>query len=379
MRVGVNLLVLTDQPPGGTGYHAVSLFEALIAAESSGLTSATITGFAEEAALRHFSEEARSRLVILPPSRGWRRVANELVRLPFAANRAGIDAMVNPAFFGAPWGGRRRALIIHDLYFRSVPRLVPWRRRMLLKTVVPLLGLRSEVIFSVSRATKAEVCRFYPRLGAKVRVLHNGLRPLLPANGRSFRRPIDKPYLLMVGHLTANKSPDVAIRAVRALERMGRDLTLVHIGDDGGRLGALAAEAGVSGSVLALGRQPDDLLAAHYAHCEALLIPSIREGFGLPLIEAQAHGAPVIASTCDALVEVGGDSALYFPIGSVERCVEAILTVLDDPAKREELIERGRANAALFRWDRTAEKLLDALGATPPSQSQRANRLISDA
>ncbi len=376
VRIGVNLLVLTDRPPGGTGYHAISLFEALVEAEQDGTTRAQILGFAAGAAAQHFSPAARERLVMLPPGRGWRRALNEWVRLPLAARRAGITWMINPAFFGAPWGSPKRALIIHDLYFRSVPHLVPSRRRVLLRAVMPLLGARSDIIFTVSNATRTELARFYPGLAKRTLLLPSGNRALLspgdqrterddrPAPPRSAYLPaqVRQPYLLMVGHLTANKSPQTVVAAMAALNQVGRDLTLVHVGDDAGRLGPLGTEMCGPGDIVALGPQPDRVLAACYEHCTALVIPSIREGFGLPLIEAQAHGAPVIASSCDALMEVGGDAALYFPVGSVTACAEAISLVLDNAVTRDRLIERGYANAARFRWDRTARLLLEHIG-----------------
>ncbi len=360
-RIGVNLLVLTERPPGGTGHHAVSLFEALVEAELAQATSARLTGFAVEAAAPYFSAQARSRLVLLPSGRGLERIVNELLRLPLAARRYGIDLMVNPAFFGAPWGSPSRALIIHDVYFRSVPHLVPWRRRMLLRAVVPLLGRRSDAIFTVSQSTRSELARFYPQLGSRAEVLHSGNRLLSGPGADLSQSPVDRPYLLMVGHLTANKAPETVISALAILKREGRSLALVHVGDDGGRLPPLAAEAGVAADVVTLGRQPDHVLAACYEHCEALVIPSVREGFGLPLIEAQALGAPVIASSCEALVEVGSNSALYFPVHSPEGCAKAILTLLADPERRRELVERGYVNCARFRWDKTAQRLLEAL------------------
>lgn len=369
VRVGVNLLVLTDRPPGGTGHHAISLFEALIAAELEGGTKARFSGFAIEAAARHFSPEARSRLVLLPSGSGWRRALNELVRLPLAARKLGVDRVINPAFLGAPWGSARRAMIIHDLYFRSDPRLVPWRRRALLRIVVPLLGRRSDTIFAISHATRSELQRFYPDLGARAVVLYSGNRVLHDADADLSRSPLDRPYLLMVGHLTANKAPEVVLASLRRLRDGGRRLALVHIGDDYGRLGNLPRTPGDQLDVVALGPQPDPVLAVHYAHCVALVLPSIREGFGLPLIEAQAYGAPVIASSCGALMEVGGDSALYFPIEDVERCTEAIVTLLDHPETREMLLERGYANSARFRWDETARRLLDVLELRDPGLS----------
>lgn len=377
MHIGMNLLVLTDRSPGGTGHHAISLFEALVEASGRDASNVTVTGFANSDAAQYFSPQARQRLCLLPPGRGWPRIINELIRLPLAARRAGVGIMVNPAFFGVPWGGRRCALIIHDLYFRSEPALVPPARRLLLKAIVPLLGRNSDWIFAVSRATKAQIEAYYPAMGRKTAVLHSGNR-VLSRNAPPRANPLGRPYLLLVGHMTANKSPGILLSALAAIRAAGRDMTVVHIGDEAGRLGPLADAAGVADSVVLLGRQPDDVLAAYYAHCEALVIPSIREGFGLPLIEAQAQGAPVVASSCDALIEIGGTSALFFPIDDIEACTAAILTLLDDPVGRRELIARGYENAANFRWDRTAAQLLEALR-NGSDQRVTARRRISEA
>ena len=363
MHVGVNLLVLTEKPPGGTGYHAISLFEALVDKTDTDLSGDCVTGFAAEHAACYFSPGARRRLKLLPRGPGWRRIVNEAAALPMAARRLGIDVMVNPAFLGVPWGSRRRALIIHDLYFKSDPALVPPKRRLLLNAVVPHLGRASDIIFAVSGATRTEIMTYYPSLGSKTKVLHSGNRVLLRSDAPPPARPIDGPYLLMVGHLTANKLPETVVAALASLHQRGYKMQLVHLGDDGGRLGPLAAAAGASDSVLALGHQPDEALGAYYAHCEALVIPSIREGFGLPLLEAQAHGAPVIASNCAALREIGGDSALFFPVASAEACAQAVSALLVDPDLRRDLIARGSANAAGFRWERTAEQLMEALHA----------------
>ena len=102
-------------------------------------------------------------------------------------------------------------------------------------------------------------------------------------------------------------------------------------------------------------------LAAVYRQAEIFVFPSIYEGFGFPLLEAMTAGVPSIAARSSSLPEVGGDAALYFdPLDSdeLERLLERLL---DDSALRRDLSERGRARAALFRWDSAAQKTLDVL------------------
>ena len=359
LHIGVNLLVLTRHPPAGTGFHAINLFEALVAANQPDII---ITGFAARGTEAYFSLKAGAKLHLLPSTSRLDRLANELVRLPLAARASRVDLVLNPAFLGVRWGSPRRSLIIHDLYFRSDPTLVPKRRRWLLRTVTPWLARGSDPLFAVSKATRAQMCKFYPELGQRTKVLVNGNRVL--AGAPTPTSPFTRPYLLMVGTLTPNKAPEVVVAALAKLRRSGIDLMLVHIGDDCGRLNPLAAEADISDDVVVLGRQPDNVLRNHYAHALAVVLPSIQEGFGLPLIEAQACGAPIIASNCDALKEVGADAASFFRLDDPSALADAVLTLIADPAHRSDLIERGQRNAARYSWERTAAEFLHAIACT---------------
>ena len=88
---------------------------------------------------------------------------------------------------------------------------------------------------------------------------------------------------------------------------------------------------------------------------------SIYEGFGFPLLEAMALGTPVIAADSSSLPEIGGDAALYFPPADVSALTTAIERVTTDAALRNEMIAKGKAQAAKFRWEEAAAKTMDVL------------------
>jgi glycosyltransferase involved in cell wall biosynthesis len=113
------------------------------------------------------------------------------------------------------------------------------------------------------------------------------------------------------------------------------------------------------GSIRHLDYVTRDRLATIYRHAEAFVMPSLYEGFGLPVLEAMGHGVPVIASRSSSLPEVGGDAALYFDVRDVQGLADAIRAISASTETRARLVDAGRARVARFRWDEAAAKTLD--------------------
>jgi glycosyltransferase involved in cell wall biosynthesis len=110
-----------------------------------------------------------------------------------------------------------------------------------------------------------------------------------------------------------------------------------------------------------LGYVSDGALAELYRRCAVFCFPSLGEGFGLPVLEAMAAGAAVLTSDVAALQEVGGNAVAYADPHDVGAIADALRALLNSPERRRELAERGRAQAATFSWERTAELTLGAL------------------
>jgi alpha-1,3-rhamnosyl/mannosyltransferase len=173
------------------------------------------------------------------------------------------------------------------------------------------------------------------------------------ARARAAELGIDRPFVLHVGRVEPRKNQVAALRAVERLP----DLLLVSVGAvaDGHMGAALQA----SSRCRQLGRLPQADVEALYACAEALVFPSLYEGFGLPVLEAMRRGVPVVTAAVSSLPEVGGDAAVYVDDPSdAAALVAAIETAL---AGRERLRRLGLERAARFTWDRTAAGVAEVM------------------
>jgi glycosyltransferase involved in cell wall biosynthesis len=282
------------------------------------------------------------------------RLAVDQGWLPFAALRARVD-LLHTLAFPTPvlWRGRS-AMTVHDA--------TPW-----LHTDTASVGMRlyygplyrqalsrAAAVFTVSAAARDDLVRATGVPRERVHVTPNGVEPHF-FDARVPDGPRD-PYLLAVGTIEPRKNMGALLEAFRLLRREGRDLRLVIVGRQGwGQglpLGDLAPHVRLAGTV------PDDELAALYAGASCFVIPSLYEGFGLPLAEAMAAGAPCVASDIPALREVAGDVARYADPHAPETFATAIGAALDDRAGTPARAAAGRERAARFRWEATAEATL---------------------
>jgi glycosyltransferase involved in cell wall biosynthesis len=216
------------------------------------------------------------------------------------------------------------------------------------RTLVPLAARSAQRIICPSEFTRDDVCTRYRVTADKVRVI-----PLAPALARGELEPPPGPYLLGIGDLRAKKNFGALVSAFVALRReQGIPHRLILAGVDAGSGPELRRLAGEHPLELT-GYVSDARLDALIRGAEALVHPSLYEGFGLVLLEAMARGTPVVAARATALPETGGDAATYFD-GGAEDLRRVLAPLLADAETRADLARRGRERAALFSWERTA-------------------------
>jgi glycosyltransferase involved in cell wall biosynthesis len=237
-----------------------------------------------------------------------------------------------------------------DLAFEAHPEDFAPRTRWKYRAIAPRAVRSAERVIAISRFTANDVVERYGADPDKMRVI-----PLAPALQLGTAPLPAGPYLLAIGDLRAKKNLRRLVEAFVALRREGLSHRLLLTGLDAGEGSALRMAAGAE-PVELLGYVDDARLDALLRGADAVVHPSLYEGFGLVLLEAMARDVPVIAARATALPETAAGAAEYFdPLDSGD-LARAIRTVVDDPARRDELVRLGHARAAEFSWERTARE-----------------------
>jgi len=260
-----------------------------------------------------------------------------------------------------------QVVVVHDVIPLYFPELLP-RQYLYFRFVVPILLRRSRAIVTVSENTKKDVITFYRVEPDKVYVVPSGL------DGSRYRAGIDpttvkckyglEAYLLYVGTMLPHKNLQRLLQAF-ALISTKFPHKLVIVGEKDPRyyptLEAEAKSLGLEERVSFVDYVSVEELPALYAGAEALVLPSLYEGFGAPVLEAMACGTPVISSCAGSLPEVAGDAAVLVDPHNPRELASAMETVLADPLMRQVMRQKGLEQAARFSWTKTALMILEIL------------------
>jgi glycosyltransferase involved in cell wall biosynthesis len=271
--------------------------------------------------------------------------------------------------FPAPRRSRDTRLVVtvFDLAFARYPETLLDREYLrYLTRCFPAQVEQADRILAISECTKRDLVEILDVPPERIDVIYLGtdLRapgPEVPASLGRLELP--PRFLLTVGTREPRKNLPSVLRAVHRLlpKLRERDVYLCLAGGSRWKYqeaDRLVEELGLEDRVVSLGFAPRECLPHLYARSLAFLYPSFYEGFGLPVLEAMACGAPVVTSTSSSLPEVAGDAALMVDPHSVDELAHAIERLLDDEALRADLVRRGRERASLFSWDQTALETL---------------------
>ncbi len=255
---------------------------------------------------------------------------------------------------------------IHDLTllntYNSDKNWVIFHAKQLVgRYVFKRVARKSRHVITPTEYVKKSVVAFAGIPESKVTVTYEAAEKI-PGTPKAYEPVIEKEFLLYVGSQSDYKNIKRLILAHQKLLQNNPDLQLVLVGKTTGRNGAAAArnkawsQTKHHKNVVFTGFLPDEQLAWLYQHTAAYVFPSLMEGFGLPGLEAMISGAPVISSNTTCLPEVHGDAAEYFNPNDVDDMAAAIWRVISNETRRNELIQKGYAQADKYSWRRMAEQ-----------------------
>jgi glycosyltransferase involved in cell wall biosynthesis len=324
------------------------------------------------------------RPVAIPAGPPWSRIAAEQRHWRSALHTVGAT-VADHGFLPLGRLSIPACLVVHDL--RAADGMTRWPR-WLARRIVRRACANAAAVVVPSNWTRQRLLAVAP--DARVTVVPNGV-DAPPLDERPIKAPPPRPvppngYVLHVGHLEARKNLLVVVRALARLPRLHRP-HLWLVGRDHGagpRLRAEAARLGIADDVLELPDADDTVLAGCYANANAVVVPSLYEGFGLPALEALAHGRRVLVSDRGALPEVVGDAGTVLPADDVAAWARALVSPHDAPAHGVSAhgvsahgvpahgapahgapshdvaaAAAARRRAGAFGWDRAAAAMLD--------------------
>lgn len=306
------------------------------------------------------------RLVLRPPRRPLPRVLWHAARFPAIANRIAPDVVFLPNVIWAPGLTAPSVMTVHDLLHFRFPEKFGRLKARLQRPVIRRAVGGADALIAVSEATRADILRHTPALPARIRLIGEGGPDPVVRDGTEAAPP----FFLFVGKLERTKNVGLLIREFLASSALARSgWRLVIAGADGNAADEARALAdGSDGRVELAGFVPEGRLRELFLGCGAFVFPSEAEGFGLVLLEAMAHGAPVVALDATSVPAVVGDAAILVAPGDAGALGRAMERLATEPGTRARLRAAGYRRLGHFSWRAAAEATLDLIEATARSK-----------
>jgi glycosyltransferase involved in cell wall biosynthesis len=302
---------------------------------------------------------------IVGPRKMWTLLG---LSLEFLLRRSKPDVFFSPTHYLPIIAPKKSAISILDVSYIHFPELFrPADLAQLTKWTKYSIGKASRV-FTISQASKDDIIKEYKFPGYKIAVTYPGIKEETDNRGKmacmdelKSKYGIKKEFILFVGTLQPRKNVS---RLIEAFSKLKEDVDLVVVGKKGWLYEEILdapKRYKVEDKVKFLDSVTDEDLPAFYKNALCFILPSLYEGFGLPVLEAMKYGCPVITSNISSLPEAGGEAALYVNPQNVEDIKERLESIINDQELRLRLIEKGYEQVKKFSWEKTAKETLDVL------------------
>jgi glycosyltransferase involved in cell wall biosynthesis len=356
MRIGIDVRKYYDF---GIGTYIQNLLHAL-----DRRTEHDVVMFAAPSDERMIRQNHRGTVVVNSSSK---YSLNELFTLSTQANAHHVDLFHAP-HYTLPIGVQgKRIVTINDIIHLRFPADYSFVQRTYAYALMRHACAAAEAVLVCSEFTKGELLRRIPVSEKKVHVTYYGVSPKFgsdvdPIEMHRFwdARRVRQPVVLYVGSLKPHKNLPVLFDALIGV-RKEVDARIVIVGErleNSPRLLAYARAREIDSYIISLGRVKAEELVMAYQSAGVVVLPSLYEGFGFPILEANASHTPVIGARAGSIPEVMGEGGLLFDPMDAHELATSILKVLNDASVRKTLIERGRRNVERFSWESCAEETL---------------------
>jgi glycosyltransferase involved in cell wall biosynthesis len=299
------------------------------------------------------------------------RLAWEQLVLPLLVRRHKADLLHGQGFTLPMVTAARSIVTIYDMTWFSHGATHERIKAVYFRALIPMSLRRADHVLTISESARHDVIAMFPELTGKVTAALGGVAQVFFSSPQQAQTDavlqqygIPRPFILSVGMIQPRKNLP---RLIEAFALQKRDALKPHVlvvcGGKGWQFDEVfnVVEAlGLREHVIFTGFVPDEDLLHLYSACDAFAYPSLYEGFGLPVVEAMAAGAPVLTSNNSSLREVAGDAALLCDPLSVEDISDKLGHLVTDRNARRELIAKGRVRARAFTWHETAVHTLAA-------------------
>ena len=310
-------------------------------------------------------ESAHWHYKIVKPRRMWTLIG---LSLEFLFRRSKPDVFFSSTHYLPIFSPGKSVISILDLSYIHFPQLFKKSDLNQLTKWTKYSVEKARYIFTISKASKDDIIKEYKFPGYKIGVTYPGIKAVSSSEYKVLsmdeigkKYGISKNYVLFVGTLQPRKN---IARLIEAFSKLESKVELVIIGKKGWLYAEILAapkKYGIEEKVKFLDSVTDEDLPCFYKNAICFVLPSLYEGFGLPVLEAMKYGCPVVTSKISSLPEAGGDAALYVDPQNIDDIKNKLELLINDKELRGKLIEKGYEQVKKFSWEKTARETLSVL------------------
>jgi glycosyltransferase involved in cell wall biosynthesis len=292
-------------------------------------------------------------------------------RIPLFLERIQADLFLSPDGYLSLHSNVPSISVIHDLNFEHYPKHIPFLDRLHYQHFFKRYARKAKRIATVSQYTKQDIINTYETEADKIDVVYNGAneiyKPLEDHEKQTIRKTYTNgdPYFIYIGSLHTRKNIPHLLEGFELFKQSsGSSYKLLIVGEKMWKnydLNSYYQKMRHKEDVLFLGRKTTEELSGLLGSAEALTLVSYFEGFGIPALEAMYAGVPIIVSNVTALPEICREAALFADPYSSDSIKEAMNKIKDDPALKQQLIDKGQERKQLFTWEKTAQNVWDSI------------------